>query len=124
MISVGSLGLPVKYEGRVQLCYEAAEKLIPGADIFLYGNYAENRGLADSSVKLLILVGDSCSQREIKTLGWEVEDLISRISNEAFPFEITVLTLSLYQLGCRQSKELSEVARNKKNLRLIRWIDK
>ena len=124
MMSTGSLGLPVKYEGRVQLCYEAAKELIPGADIFLYGNYAENTGLADSSVKLLILVGDSCSQRETKTLGWEVEDLISRISDEAFPFEITVLTLSLYKLCCHQSKRLREAAKNKKNLRLIRWIDK
>lgn len=121
---VGTLGLPYKYEGRVQLCFDAIENLIPGSEIYLYGSYADNRITSNSTLEILVLVSDSCSIRELKTLGWEVEDLVYKISDEAFPFQITVLSMTLYDKCCIENTVMKVIAKKKKNLREVRWIDK
>lgn len=123
-MQMGSLGLASKYEGRVQLCFEAAEKLIPGSEIYLFGSYAENQIFSSSTLELLVIVGDNCLERELRTLSWEVEDLVCTISDEAFPFEITVLSTSLYNRCCKQHQAMKIIAKRKINLRQVRWIDK
>lgn len=117
------LGLPIRYEARVQLCFDIATHLIPGSEIYLYGNYAENKRLQESDVRLLILIGEGFSRREMKTLGWEVQDLVYKVNNQAFAVDVIVLSQHLYEQGLERSEEMRKMVKNKKNLREIRWID-
>ena len=121
---VSTLGLSVKYEGRVQLCFDAVEALIPASEIYLYGSYAEGRVLPNSPVSLLFLIGEGCSNRELKTLSWEVEDLVYRISDEAFPVDIKVFPKSIYVRWAAEGGESLLIEQSKKDLRQVCWIDK
>lgn len=146
---MNQLGLTAKYEGRVRLCFDIIEKLIPASEIYLYGKYAQyglactwleeqasggtysilrdyaiDQILKHSKVGILVLVGDGSSHQEIQTLCWEVEDLICTISDDSFLRDIRVLSKNFYKECIEKSPDMQRLDRYKKNLREIEWIDK
>lgn len=149
---MNQLGLAEKYEGRVRLCFDIVEKLIPASEIYLYGSYAQyspvcewleekpatntynsqkmsedyfvDQILRHSKLSILVLIGEGSSYREMRTLCWEVEDLICHISDDSFLIDIRVLSRSFYKECLRKSSEMQKLDRQKKDLRQIQWIDK
>lgn len=120
----GDLGLASKYEGRVRLCFDAVERLIPASEVYLYGSYAQNKVTPFSKIRLLVLIGEGYSKREMKTLGWEVTDLVEQVSNEAFEVDVKVMSLSLYKQCVSQLPQMKMIEESKKDLRRVSWIDK
>lgn len=146
---MNQLGLTAKYEGRVRLCFDIIEKLIPASEIYLYGkyaqygsactwleeqasggvysmlrNYAIDQILRHSKVGILVLVEDNGSHQEMQTLCWEVEDLIYAISEDSFLRDIRILSKNFYKECIEKSPDIQRLDRHKKNLREIEWIDK
>lgn len=146
------LRLSAKYEGRVRLCYDIVEKFIPVSEVYLYGKYAQyssacewleeqvvgnrysgtrimrdyaiDQILKHSKISILVLIGESHSYLEMRTLLWEVEDLICNISDHAFLIDISVLSKSLYKECLAKSADMQRLDRHKRDLRQIEWIDK
>lgn len=144
---MNQLGLTAKYEGRVRLCFDIIEKLIPASEIYLYGkyaqygsactwlqasggtysmlrNYAIDQMLKYSKVGILVLVEEDGSHQKMQTLCWEVENLIYAISEDSFLRDIKVLSKSFYKECIEKSPDIQRLDRYKKNLREIEWIDK
>lgn len=146
---MNQLGLTAKYEGRVRLCFDIIEKLIPASEIYLYGkyaqygsactwmeeqasggaysilrNYAIDQILRHSKVGILVLVEGHSSYQEMQALCWEVEDLIYAISDDSFLRDIRVLSKKFYKECIEKSFDMQRLDRYKKNLREIEWIDK
>lgn len=146
---MNQLGLTAKYEGRVRLCFDIIEKLIPASEIYLYGkyaqygsactwmeeqasggaysilrNYAIDQILRHSKVGILVLVEGHSSHQEMQALCWEVEDLIYAISDDSFLRDIRVLSKKFYKECIEKSFDMQRLDRYKKNLREIEWIDK
>lgn len=146
---MNQLGLSAKYEGRVRLCFDIIEKLIPASEIYLYGkyaqygsactwleeqasggtysmlrNYAIDQILKYSKVGILVLVEGDGSHQKMQTLCWEVENLIYAISEDSFSRDIKVLSKSFYKECIEKSPDIQRLDRYKKNLREIEWIDK
>ena len=115
------LDLPVKYEGRVRLCYDVITKLIPASEIYVFGSYARNDSELGSMINLLILIGAEHSSREVYRLRLEVEEMIYRINDEVFQVELIILPETLYSKYLLTSTKLKQVEREKKNLNLIAW---
>lgn len=137
-----------KYEGRVRLCFEIIEELVPDSEIYLYGKYAQyglayiwwkdevispysiikeyaiDQILKHSKVGILVLVEDHKSYQEIQDLTWRIEDLIYTISENAFLRDIRILNKSFYKSCVEKSYDIKKLDRYKKNLREIEWIDK
>lgn len=146
---MNQLGLMAKYEGRVRLCFDIIEKLIPESEIYLYGkyaqygsvciwleeqasggtysmlrNYAIDQILKYSKVGILVLVEGDGSHHKMQALCWEVENLIYAISEDSFLRDIKVLSKSFYKECIEKSSDIQRLDRYKKNLREIEWIDK
>lgn len=140
--------LAAKYEGRIRLCFDIIEKLIPNSEIYLYGKYAQyglactwwkdeisspysiikeyaiDQILKHSKVGILVLVGDHQSYQEIQDLTWKIEDLIYAISEDSFLRDIRVLNKNFYRNCIEKSYDMQRLDRYKKDLREIEWIDK
>ncbi len=115
------LNLPVKYEGRVRLCYDVLTKLIPASDIYLFGNYARGNLELGNMIHLLVLIGEEHSNREIHRLHLEVEEMIYRINDEVFQVELIILSEALYTKYLLTSKKLKQIELEKRNLGQVTW---
>ena len=115
------LDLPLKYEGRVRLCFEVITKLIPGSEIYLFGSYAKGYVETGSMINLLVLIGIEHSVREIHRLRWEVEDMIYRINDEVFQIELIILPEPLYKKYALTSSKLKQIEAEKRDLKHINW---
>lgn len=115
------LDLPIKYEGRVRLCFDVITKLIPGSEIYLFGNYAKGYVGAESMISLLVLIGIENSVREIHRLRWEVEEMVYRINDEVFQIELIILPAPLYKKYMATSSKLKQIERGKIDLMGMSW---
>lgn len=142
------LKLVVKYEGRIRLCFDIIERLIPDSEIYIYGKYAQyglactwwddevssaysiikgyaiDQILKHSKLAILVLVEDNRSYQEIQDLTCKIEDLIYDISGNSFLRDIRVLNKNFYNDCVEKSYDMQRLNRYKKNLREIKWIDK
>lgn len=115
------LNLPLKYEGRVRLCFDVITKLMPGSEVYLYGNYAKGSVDKESIVNILVLIGMEHCAREIHRLRLEVEDMIYGINDEIFQIELIILPETLYKKYIVTSSKLKQVEAEKRDLRYINW---
>lgn len=115
------LNLPLKYEGRVRLCFDIIMRLMPGGEIYLFGSYAKGYVEKESMVSLLILIGAEHSVREIHRLRLEIEDMIYRINDEIFQIELMILPEPLYKKYTLTSSKLKQIDREKRDLKDINW---
>ena len=142
------LKLAAKYEGRVRLCFDIIERLIPDSEIYLYGKYAQygiactwwegevsspysmikeyaiDQILKHSKIRILVLVEDYRSYQEMQDLAWKIEDLIYSISEHSFLRDIRVLNKNFYDNCVKKSCDMQRLDRYKKDLREVEWIDK
>ena len=115
------LNLPVKYEGRVRLCYDVITKLIPASEIYLFGSYARGDLDLGNVINVLVLIGEEHSNRDIHRLHLEVEEMIYRINDEVFQIELIILPETLYTKYLLTSTKLKQIELEKRNLSQLTW---
>ena len=140
--------LVVKYEGRIRLCFDIIERLIPDSEIYIYGKYAQyglaytlwddevsntysiikgyaiDQILKHSKLAILVIVKDERSYQEIQDLQYQIEELVYDISGNSFLIDIRILNKNFYDECVEKSYDMQRLDRYKKNLKEIKWIDK
>ncbi len=118
---MNTLDLPIKYEGRVRLCFDIIDKLMPASEVYLFGSYATNSMNGTSKVGILVLVGEENSFRELQRLKWEVEEMLYTINDEVFEMDLRIFPKPFYVSYLHRAAKLKETAHNRRDLRQVKW---